>query len=94
MRAAATETGCSPRSPGGEGSVIYQIYPLSFQDANNDGRGDLAGILSRLDCLEWLGIDVAWLGPIYPSPMPDFGSRPATNVSACSAASIIWQTRQ
>ena len=54
-------------------AVIYQIYPLSFQDTNADGKGDLGGILSRLDYLEWLQIDALWLGPIYPSPMVDFG---------------------
>jgi alpha-glucosidase len=53
--------------------VIYHIYPRSFQDANGDGVGDLAGILSRLDYLEWLGVDAVWLSPIYPSPMADFG---------------------
>ena len=52
---------------------IYQIYPLSFQDSNGDGKGDLPGILSRLDYLESLGVDAVWLGPIYPSPMADFG---------------------
>jgi alpha-glucosidase len=53
--------------------VIYQIYPRSFQDSNGDGVGDLPGILSRLDCLEMLGVDAIWLSPIYPSPMADFG---------------------
>src|SRR3954470_13080054 len=53
--------------------VIYQIYPRSFQDANGDGVGDLAGVLSRIDYLEWLGVDAVWLSPIYPSPMADFG---------------------
>jgi alpha-glucosidase len=53
--------------------VIYQIYPRSFQDSNGDGVGDLPGILSRLDYLEWLGVDAVWLSPIYPSPMADFG---------------------
>jgi alpha-glucosidase len=53
--------------------VIYQIYPRSFQDSNGDGVGDLRGILSRLDYLEWLGVDAVWLSPIYPSPMADFG---------------------
>ena len=53
--------------------VIYQIYPRSFQDSNGDGIGDLPGILSRLDYLEWLGVDAVWLSPIYPSPMADFG---------------------
>ncbi len=53
--------------------TIYQVYPLSFQDTNGDGRGDLAGIRSRLDYLVWLGVDAIWLSPIYPSPMADFG---------------------
>jgi alpha-glucosidase len=54
-------------------AVIYQIYPLSFQDTDGDGRGDLPGLLARLDYLTWLGVDAVWLGPIYPSPMADFG---------------------
>lgn len=53
--------------------VIYQIYPRSFMDSNGDGIGDLPGIVSRLDYLEWLGVDAIWLSPIYPSPMADFG---------------------
>jgi alpha-glucosidase len=53
--------------------VIYQIYPRSFLDTNGDGIGDLEGILRRLDYLVWLGVDVVWLSPIYPSPMADFG---------------------
>jgi alpha-glucosidase len=53
--------------------VIYQIYPRSYQDSNGDGIGDLAGILKRLDYLQWLGVTAIWLSPIYPSPMADFG---------------------
>src|SRR6201996_4924642 len=53
--------------------VIYQIYPRSFQDANNDGVGDLIGIRQRVDYCAHLGIDAVWLSPIYPSPMADFG---------------------
>lgn len=53
--------------------VIYQIYPRSFADSNGDGIGDLRGILSRMDYLQWLGVDAIWLSPIYPSPMADFG---------------------
>ncbi|RPJ87066.1 MAG: DUF3459 domain-containing protein [Acidobacteria bacterium] len=53
--------------------VVYQIYPLSFHDSNGDGAGDLPGIASRLDYLQWLGVDAIWLSPIYPSPMADFG---------------------
>jgi glycosidase len=54
-------------------SVVYQIYPRSFQDSNGDGIGDLMGIVSRLDYLQTLGIDVIWLGPVYKSPMIDNG---------------------
>jgi alpha-glucosidase len=53
--------------------VIYQIYPRSFQDTNDDGVGDLKGITQRLDYLQWLGIEAIWISPIYPSPMADFG---------------------
>ncbi|MEC2071524.1 alpha-glucosidase [Alkalihalophilus marmarensis] len=54
-------------------SVIYQIYPRSFADSNGDGIGDLKGIISKLDYLEWLGIDVIWLSPVYDSPNDDNG---------------------
>ncbi len=53
--------------------VIYQIYPRSFMDANNDGIGDLPGITQKLDYLSDLGIDAIWLSPIYTSPDVDFG---------------------
>jgi len=53
--------------------IIYQIYPRSFADSNNDGFGDLPGITSKLDYLADLGIDALWLSPIYPSPDKDFG---------------------
>jgi len=54
-------------------SVVYQIYPKSFMDSNGDGIGDLQGILSKLDYLQDLGVDVLWLCPIYPSPNEDNG---------------------
>lgn len=54
-------------------SIIYQIYPRSFHDSNNDGIGDLKGIISKLDYLQWLGVNAVWISPIYPSPMADFG---------------------
>ncbi len=54
-------------------SVIYQIYPRSFMDSNGDGIGDLQGIISRLDYLKYLGIDVIWLSPVYKSPNDDNG---------------------
>jgi len=53
--------------------VIYQIYPRSFKDSNNDGIGDLQGIIQQIDYLADLGIDAIWLSPIYPSPDVDFG---------------------
>jgi alpha-glucosidase len=53
--------------------IVYQIYPRSFQDSNDDGIGDLKGIQSRLDYIESLGIKAIWISPIYPSPMADFG---------------------
>jgi alpha-glucosidase len=56
-----------------ERGIIYQIYPRSFMDSNGDGIGDLTGIRSRLDYLQWLGVDAIWISPIYPSPMADFG---------------------
>jgi len=60
-------------SPWWQSAVIYQIYLRSFQDTDGDGIGDLAGVIQRLDYLEWLGIDVVWLTPFFPSPMADFG---------------------
>src|SRR5919202_6086733 len=53
--------------------VLYQIYPRSFADSNGDGIGDLEGIRSRLDHLEWLGVDGIWLNPVHPSPNADWG---------------------
>lgn len=46
-------------------SVVYQIYPKSFQYSNGDGVGDLRGIINRLDYLQKLGVDVIWLNPIW-----------------------------
>ena len=54
-------------------SVVYQIYPRSFCDSNNDGIGDINGIRSKLDYLEKLGIEVIWLSPVYCSPNDDNG---------------------
>ena len=54
-------------------SVVYQIYPRSFQDSNGDGIGDIPGIISRLDYLKKLGVDVIWLCPVYESPNDDNG---------------------
>lgn len=54
-------------------SVVYQIYPRSFCDSNGDGIGDLNGIISKLEYLKELGIDVIWLSPVYQSPNDDNG---------------------
>ena len=54
-------------------AVVYEVYPKSFQDSNNDGIGDIRGIIQRLDYLETLGIDAIWLCPIYRSPQDDNG---------------------
>ncbi|MEM1128174.1 MAG: alpha-amylase family glycosyl hydrolase [Bacteroidota bacterium] len=54
-------------------SVIYQIYPRSFYDANGDGLGDLPGLTAKLGYVADLGVDAVWLSPFYRSPMVDFG---------------------
>jgi oligo-1,6-glucosidase len=54
-------------------AIVYQIYPRSFYDANDDGIGDLQGIIKKLDYLKALGIDLIWLSPIYDSPNDDNG---------------------
>ncbi|RAR60999.1 MULTISPECIES: alpha-glucosidase family protein [Halomonadaceae] len=55
------------------GAVIYQIYPRSFMDTNDDGIGDLQGVIDRLDYIASLNIDAIWLSPFFTSPMLDFG---------------------
>ncbi len=54
-------------------AVFYQIYPVSFMDSDGDGKGDIGGILSKLDYLKELGVDAIWLSPIYDSPYDDNG---------------------
>ena len=54
-------------------SVVYQIYPRSYNDSNNDGIGDIPGIIEKLDYIQSLGIDVIWLCPVYESPNDDNG---------------------
>ena len=54
-------------------AVGYEVYIRSFQDSTGTGVGDLAGVADRLDHLAWLGVDIVWLTPFYPSPMADFG---------------------
>ncbi|MBQ1326798.1 MAG: alpha-glucosidase [Eubacterium sp.] len=54
-------------------TVIYQIYPRSYKDSNNDGYGDIRGIIEKLDYLEYLGIGAIWLSPVFKSPQKDNG---------------------
>lgn len=54
-------------------SVVYQIYPKSFNDTTGNGEGDLQGIIEKLDYLQYLGVDYIWLTPVYESPMNDNG---------------------
>ena len=54
-------------------AVIYEVYPRSFADADGDGEGDLAGLVSRLPYLAELGVDAIWVAPWYPSPLADGG---------------------
>lgn len=53
--------------------VVYQIYPASYKDSNNDGLGDIPGIVSKIDYIKDLGIDIVWLSPHYDSPQHDMG---------------------
>ncbi|KAG4438494.1 hypothetical protein IFR05_006017 [Cadophora sp. M221] len=53
--------------------VVYQIYPASFKDSNNDGLGDIPGIVSKIDYIKDLGVDIVWLSPHYDSPQHDMG---------------------
>ncbi|MFJ5656345.1 alpha-glucosidase [Streptomyces microflavus] len=59
--------------PWWKSAVVYQVYPRSFADANDDGVGDLEGLTGRLDHIAELGVDVLWLSPVYPSPQDDNG---------------------
>ena len=54
-------------------AIVYQIYPRSFNDSNNDGIGDLRGVINKVDYLKSLGIDIVWLNPVYKSPNDDMG---------------------
>lgn len=54
-------------------TTIYQIYPRSYKDTNNDGIGDLRGIISKLDYIQGLGFETIWISPFFASPQQDFG---------------------
>ena len=60
-------------NPWWRGAVVYQVYPRSLMDANNDGIGDIPGIISKLDYIASLGVDAIWVSPFFKSPMKDFG---------------------
>jgi alpha-glucosidase len=62
-----------PPEPWWHRAVLYQIYVRSWQDTNDDGYGDLRGVISRVDYLRWLGVDAIWLSPTMPSPDADWG---------------------
>jgi trehalose-6-phosphate hydrolase len=53
--------------------IVYQIYPMSFMDSNNDGLGDLKGIISKLKYIKSLGVDLIWLSPIFKTGFHDNG---------------------
>jgi len=76
LQKSVLKTSAYPDIPDGiwwKEAVVYQIYPRSFKDSNGDGIGDLQGIISKLDYVESLGVDVVWLNPIYASPNCDNG---------------------
>ena len=54
-------------------AIVYQIYPFSFMDCNNDGWGDIEGIISKLDHVKDLGVTAIWFSPLYRSPDYDYG---------------------
>lgn len=70
----AADSATAPTAaPWWRGAAIYQIYPRSFADSNDDGVGDLPAITARLDYVARLGVDAIWLSPFFTSPMRDFG---------------------
>ena len=67
------ETQTNPDKQWWKEAIVYQIYPRSFKDSDGDGIGDIKGIISKLDYVKSLGVDVVWLNPIYSSPNDDNG---------------------
>ncbi|KAK3374889.1 alpha-glucosidase [Podospora didyma] len=63
----------TPTQPWWKHGVVYQIYPASFKDSNGDGLGDIPGILSKIDYLKTLGVDIIWVSPMFDSPQIDMG---------------------
>ena len=72
-------------------AVFYEVLVRGFQDANGDGTGDISGLTSRLDYLQWLGIDCIWLLPIYESPLRDGGYDIADYMQSCRTTAT-WPT--
>src|SRR5262245_28169497 len=68
-----TPPSAAPANPWWRGATIYQIYPRSFLDTNDDGIGDLPGILAKLEYVASLGVEAIWVSPFFKSPMADFG---------------------
>lgn len=73
MQRIMAKTAMTTSLPWWRTGVIYQIYPKSFQDTTGTGTGDIAGVISRLDYLQQLGVDALWLTPVYLSPHVDNG---------------------
>ncbi|KAG4220232.1 hypothetical protein PC116_g31289, partial [Phytophthora cactorum] len=67
------ENGCFGKEPWWKDATFYQVYPASFKDSNGDGWGDIPGLVSKLDYLHQLGVDVVWLSPVFESPQADMG---------------------
>src|SRR5665213_2473894 len=89
---AAPEPGGDPRW--WRDAVVYQVYVRSFADANDDGTGDLAGVLDRLPYLHDLGVDALWFSPWYPSPLADMGYDVADYRSIDPAFGTLEQAEQ
>ncbi|KAI5856767.1 glycoside hydrolase family 13 protein [Durotheca rogersii] len=66
-------TGCLGKVPWWKDATFYQVYPASFKDSNADGWGDIPGVISKIDYLHELGVDVIWLSPVFESPQADMG---------------------
>jgi oligo-1,6-glucosidase len=71
--APAAAAAVAPRRAWWKEAVVYQVYPRSFKDTDGDGVGDLRGIISQLDYIKSLGVDVVWINPVYQSPNDDNG---------------------
>lgn len=71
-------------------TIVYQIYPRSFKDSNDDGIGDLNGITEKLDYLHGLGIETLWLNPIFASPTPTTATTSAITGRSC-LTSARWR---